>query len=98
MRKVRKSMSGMAIVLVVIAIFIFAGIQRASYEGKIDEQIKSMGGEVISVEKRGFFTGLGPFTVVGKGRTVYRIEYQIGNSTKEGWVRFGSILGPDWRL
>jgi hypothetical protein len=36
--------------------------------------------------------------VVGKGKTVYRIEYTIGNNTKEGWVRFGGLFGPDWRL
>jgi hypothetical protein len=91
-------MSGMAIVLMMIAVFIAVGLQRASYERKIKERIKSMGGEVIGIEKSGFLSGLGPFTVVGKGRTVYRIEYRIGTSAKEGWVRFGSILGPDWRL
>ncbi|MDR5659624.1 hypothetical protein RH915_08965 [Serpentinicella sp. ANB-PHB4] len=65
---------------------------------KIREKIASLGGEVISIERRNIFTGIGPFKIVGKGRVVYRIEYRLNGSTEEGWVRFGGLLGPDWRL
>jgi hypothetical protein len=47
------------------------------------------------MEKKLFSTGA--FMVVGKGRTVYRIEYRIGDDGREGWVRFGGLFGPDWR-
>lgn len=81
-----------------IAIVIFMFVQASGREGRIEEEIRSMGGQVISIERRNFFTGLGPFMVVGKGRVVYRIEYRVGNEVKEGWVRFGGLFGPDWRF
>lgn len=34
----------------------------------------------------------------GKGKTAYRIEYEIDEVTKEGWVRFSGITGPDLRM
>lgn len=85
----------------VVIIFIVLGVaisilQGQSHERKITEQIESMGGTVINIEKKLFSTG--PFMVVGKGRTVYRIEYRVGNNVKEGWVRFGGLFGPDWSL
>ncbi|MCX7747804.1 MAG: hypothetical protein N2645_13090 [Clostridia bacterium] len=54
------------------------------------------GGKVISIERRSLMTG--PFFFRGKGTTVYHIDYEIGNRRKEGWVKFGGFLGPDWRL
>jgi hypothetical protein len=85
------------IIFAVVALGVFF-MRQAGYEDKIYKEIESMGGTVISIEKRNFFTGIGPFMVVGKGRTVYRIDYQAGDAVKEGWVRFGGLLGPDWRL
>lgn len=87
------------IMLILIPLVIYLSIAKlAKYERDIHNVIESMGGEVISVEKRNFFTGIGPFHVVGKGRVIYRIIYRIYGVEKEGWVRFGSLLGPDWRL
>lgn len=86
------------IVLVAVVIITVIFLTQGMRETKINEKIESMGGKVICIERRNFFTGLGPFMVVGKGRSVYRIEYEIHNQTKEGWVRFGGLLGPDWRL
>ncbi len=85
------------ILFFLFSIFIFF-MQQSGHEDKINRQILALGGRVVSIEKMGFFDGLGPFIVVGKGRTVYRIEYQVGDEVKEGWVRFGGIMGPDWRL
>lgn len=65
---------------------------------KIEEKIVSMGGEIIHIERRNFFTGTGPFMITGKGSAVYRIEYLIGGSKKEGWVKFGGLFGPNWKL
>jgi hypothetical protein len=85
-----------AVILFIILAIVISVLQGQSHERKITEQIKSMGGRVISIEKKLFSTG--PFMVVGKGRTVYKIEYRIGNDDNEGWVRFGGLFGPDWRL
>ena len=85
-----------ALILFIILAIVISTLQGKSHERKITEHIESMGGRVISIEKKLFSTG--PFMVVGKGRTVYRIEYRIGNDAKEGWVRFGGLFGPDWRL
>jgi hypothetical protein len=89
-------MGGFAVILFIVLAIAIAILQGQSHERKITEQIESMGGTVINIEKKLFSTG--PFMVVGKGRTVYRIEYRVGNDDREGWVRFGGLLGPDWRL
>ena len=83
------------IVVIIIGIGIFF-LQRQNHENRINEYIESMGGQVINIEHKTF--SIGPFFVVGKGRNVYRFEYEIGSQTKEGWVKFGSLFGPDWRL
>jgi hypothetical protein len=89
-------MGGFAVILFIILAIAISILQGQSHERKITEQIESKGGRVISIEKKLFSTG--PFMVVGKGRTVYRIEYRIGDDDREGWVRFGGLFGPDWRL
>lgn len=83
------------IIFIVLAVAISV-LKGESHERKITEKIETMGGTVINIEKKHF--SIGPFMVVGKGRTVYRIEYRIGNDNREGWVRFGGLFGPDWRL
>jgi hypothetical protein len=90
------AMGGIAVILFIVLIIVLSVLQGESHERKIKEQIESMGGTVVNIEKKLFSTG--PFMVVGKGRTVYRIEYRVGNNTREGWVRFGGLFGPDWRL
>jgi len=65
---------------------------------KIEEKIELMGGEVIDIERRNFFKGIGPFMIAGRGRVIYRIEYYLGGETKEGWVKFGILFGSDWKL
>ncbi|MBM7615829.1 hypothetical protein [Alkaliphilus hydrothermalis] len=67
-------------------------------EKRIHNKIKSMGGKVITIERSTFLAGTGPFKVVSKGRVVYRVVYTIDGEEKEGWARFGGILGADWRL
>ncbi len=89
-------MGAFAVILFIMLAIVISVFQGESHERKITEQIESMGGRVISIEKKHF--SIGPFMVVGKGRTVYRIEYRIGDDDREGWVRFGGLLGPDWRL
>lgn len=89
-------MEVLVLIVFIILGIVFSFIQADSHESKIREQIQSMGGTVVSIEKKYFATG--PFIAVGKGRTVYRIEYRIGGKLKEGWVRFGGLFGPDWRL
>ncbi len=82
-------------IFIIIAIVITV-VRKSNHEQKIHDEIDSMGGTVIDIEHKMFLTG--PFILVGKGETVYRIKYEIGDSKKEGWVKFGSIFGPKWRL
>jgi hypothetical protein len=89
-------MGAFVVILFIVLAIGIAVLQGQSHERKITEHIESMGGRVISFEKKLFSTG--PFFVVGKGRTVYRIEYSVGDEVREGWVKFGGLLGPDWRL
>jgi hypothetical protein len=91
-----EGMGAVTVLLFIVLIVVIAVLQNASHDRRINEQIERIGGRVISIEKKLFSTG--PFMVVGKGRTVYRIEYRINDSLREGWVRFGGLFGPDWRL
>lgn len=89
----------MVIIIVAIPIVILIHIMLTKRrEYLIREKVESMGGTVISIERRNFFTGLGPFMIVGRGRSVYRFRYSVNKHEEEGWVRFGGLLGPDWRL
>lgn len=91
-----EDMGAIAILLFIGLVIVLSVLQKESHERRINEQIEGMGGRVIIIEKKLFSTG--PFMVVGKGRTVYRIEYKVNDSIREGWVRFGGLFGPDWRL
>lgn len=83
------------VVFIIFAVIMFI-VQGESHKRKITEEVNSMGGQVINIERKTFDRG--PFVIVGKGKTIYRFEYSIDNEIKEGWVRFGSIFGPDWKL
>lgn len=91
-------MEGMVIVFFLIIGGAIYFLRVNSHESSIESQIESIGGRLIGYEKRSIFSGIGPFTVVGKGRMVYKIDYEVNGVIKEGWVRFGGIMGPDWRL
>ena len=87
----------------VVILFIFFGIIlyfiiSESHGKRIESEVNSRGGSLIDYKRCNIFTGIGPFIVVGKGRTVYRIEYEVNGNRKVGWVRFGGIIGPDWRF
>lgn len=91
----------MEILFIVIAVGLsiaFYFIRSESHADKIKSYVESMGGKLIDYETGGLFKGMGPFMVVGKGRVVYRVNYEINGQIKEGWVRFGGIGGPDWRF
>lgn len=83
------------VLIFAISIGVFSDKNR---RGKIEEEINLIGGKVINIERRNFFTGRGPFVIVGKGNTIYKIEYVIDGIMKEGWVKFGGFFGADWRL
>jgi len=84
------------IIILLVIVVRLTFIERENHEERINEYLSSMGGKVLTTERKSFLTG--PFLVVGKGRRVYRFEYKIGNEIKEGWVKFGGLMGPDWRL
>jgi hypothetical protein len=85
-----------AIVIFVVFAILLSVLQVKRHKRKITEQIHSIGGEVISIKKQNFSPG--PFIIVGRGRTVYRIEYIKNSEVKYGWVKFGDLFGPDWRI
>ncbi|MDP4181429.1 MAG: hypothetical protein Q8942_10090 [Bacillota bacterium] len=89
---------GVLVIIFFAFIIVFSIFQMENRERQITEKIQSIGGTVISIERRNFFSGIGPFLVVGRGRVVYRIEYRLDDRAIEGWVRFGGLFGPDWRL
>lgn len=89
-------MEVLAVVIFVNSVVIIAIIQVKGHKRKIKERIHSIGGEVIAVEKKSFNTG--PFVYDRRGRTIYKVRYMKDNEEKEGWVMFGSLSGPDWRL
>jgi hypothetical protein len=89
-------MSGIIIVLFAIFGIAIFFIQNGSHESSIKSQVEALGGTVISIERTMFNNG--PFFLKGKGRTIYRFEYNTGGEIKEGWVRFGGLFGADWRL
>ena len=83
------------VLFVAFAIAIFFILSK-SYENSIKSKVEGFGGTLISIERMMFNNG--PFFIKGKGKSIYRFEYRIGNETKEGWVRFGSLFRPDWRV
>ena len=91
----------MKVIGITIVLIFIIGIELLldkSRREKIAEEISFIGGSVINVERRNLFTGRGPFVIVGKGNTIYKIEYVIDGIMKEGWVKFGGFFGADWRL
>lgn len=89
-------MEYVALLVFVAFVITIAVAQAKSHKRRITEKISSIGGEIISIERKIFSTG--PFSRVRRGRTVYRIEYKKENEVKEGWVKFGDLYGPEWRL
>lgn len=87
---------GLVFLIIICAVIYSARIE--SHKDSIENKINFIGGRLINYEQRGFFSEIGPFTIVGKGRIIYRIEYEVDGIKKEGWVRFGGLFGPDWRM
>lgn len=88
------------IVIIVIAIIAIAlviyFIQGKRYEKSINTKVEELGGKIISIERT--VVNNGPFFIRGKGMSIYRFEYIIDNEEKEGWAKFGSLLGPEWKM
>jgi hypothetical protein len=89
-------MEVVVILLFVVFVLVISSVQVNSHKQRITEQIHSIGGQIVRIERKSVFTG--PFVGVRRGRTVYRIEYRKDGMLKEGWVKFGDLSGPDWRL
>lgn len=89
-------MEAVVIVLFATVAVLISITQDKNHERKIEDKIKELGGQVIDIKTEKYSTG--PFTTIARGRTVYKIKYKIGSEIKEGWVKFGDLFGPDWRL
>lgn len=77
----------------IVIIYLF---EKERQKNAIKNQVELFGGTVVSIEKKLFDNG--PFTFKGKNRVIYRFEYKIDDRINVGWVKFGSIFGPDWRM
>ena len=84
----------MFIVLLITSIIVSLVVRKAE-ERKIKEKIETIGGKLITIEYRRFFSG--PFLVLNRVSSVYRFEYSQDNQIKEGWVKFG-LFSSDWKL
>ncbi|MCR3923445.1 MAG: hypothetical protein NUK65_13185 [Firmicutes bacterium] len=89
-------MEALMIVLFVISTVTISYIQSRNHRYKIIKQIDGMGGKVLFIERKRFDTG--PFLLFRRGRSIYKIKYSIEDEIKEGWVKFGDLFGPEWRL
>lgn len=79
--------------VIVIIIYQYSGHKKA-----IESKVEEVGGQLIEYKRRWGVIGIGPFKLVGKGQTVYSFTYEFEGETKEGWVKFGRLFGPDWRM
>ena len=91
-------MEGLGFVIIIALGIGIYFLRVASHKGSIENKIEELNGVYISHEKRFFLSGIGPFHIVGKGQVVYSFKYELDGCVNEGWVRFGSILGPNWQL
>ncbi len=92
-------MGDLLVVILVLAVAVPLIIfQKSRHEALIKEKISQIGGTYIDHNREIGLLGAGPFKLVGRGQTVYHINYRIGVQAKEGWVRFGGLGGPDWRV
>jgi len=91
-------MQAVPIILIILAVIAFPIIRHKIHSKEIEKKVASLGGELIKISYRNFFTDIGPFKIVGKGRVVYKFEYREQDQVKEGWVRFGGVLGADWQI
>lgn len=92
-----KSFMGIIVIILFIAFSTYMlYLQGEHYKEEIYRQIKHLGGQVINIERQTLSTR--PFSISGKEVAVYKIKYKIGDEVEEGWVRFGGIFGPNWKL
>ncbi|WP_139904125.1 hypothetical protein [Clostridium thermarum] len=89
-------MEAVIILLFATVAVLISVTQDKNHERKIEDKIKELGGQVIEIKREKYSTG--PYTIIARGKIVYRIKYKIGSEIKEGWVKFGDLFGPDWRL
>lgn len=82
---------------IIISVVIISGeIQNDIYKSKIYKGIESFGGKLVKIQRERFSTG--PFLPTGNLIHIYRIQYYFRDELKEGWVKFGILSEPDWRL
>lgn len=86
-------------VLGIIALILFLTFVSNSTlknsEIHINKVISNRGGGVLSIESKLF--DIGPFNYRDKNSHIYRIEYKLNGTTKEGWMRTG-VLSNDYIL
>lgn len=76
--------------------FVKQNIKNINYKNQILLHIKSLGGEIQHCERAADQTG--PFYTKEAEKYIYKFQYKINNELKEGWVRFGTPHGADWKL
>lgn len=91
-------MEVLLIIVFIVILTIQIIVEPRVHINKIELKIDSMNSRLIEYEKRTHFDGIGPFIVIDKGKTIYKISYEYNGERKEGWVRFGGIDRVDWRF
>lgn len=86
------------IIIIITILFLLELGRNAYYKNLLEEEVQSMGGVLLSCRREwGFFMDT-PYIIRGSWNVIYFFEYRVDNEDKEGWVKFGIFLGPDWRL
>lgn len=76
--------------------FIKQSIENVSFINDISSYIEKLGGEIQHCERA--LDEEEMFYTQEKERYIYKFQYKINNELKEGWVRFGTPHGADWKL
>lgn len=87
-------MEAVGVIIFVVLSVSISSLQARCHRRMITKHIQSMDGEVIRIKSN--LTG--PFLGIRRGSSVYRVEYRTNTLVKEGWVKFGDLFGPEWRL
>lgn len=88
-------MQGVMFIVLLITVILVSLVVRRAEERRIEGKIETIGGKLITIEYRRFFSG--PFLVLNRVSSVYRFEYSQENQIKKGWVKFG-LFSSDWKF
>lgn len=85
-----KNIKNYSVIIGIITLtFIVAIIVNTGHERNIIAYIHENDGVVVDIENEGL--NMGPFKFKGKFQQIYRFEFMVDGSKKEGWARLGGL-------